>query len=170
MGSLLVCFFYYSLGLENSSAYCKVSCYSAFKCGERRFPKSYKTIGGCPTYDLQIGVPILPWMMNMRNREWKKQQTTWQVSFPLWISEVKRQILKNMCNWQQRKLLMESTSGRVGGLSMGYKNPFGFKFEYIANGGEWCGWPSNTSSWASSSPRVCPILLSNRSVLHRSRL
>ena len=35
MGSLLVCFFYYSLGLENSSAYCKVSCYSAFKCGER---------------------------------------------------------------------------------------------------------------------------------------
>ena len=32
-------------------------------------PKSYEITGGCPRFYLQIEVPILTWMMNMRNRE-----------------------------------------------------------------------------------------------------
>ena len=39
---------------------------------------------------------------------------------------------------------------------------FGFKFEWRANGGEWCSWPTNTNSWASSSPRVCPITIKSK--------
>ena len=38
---------------------------------------------------------------------------------------------------------------------MRYINSFGFRFEWRASGGEWCGWPTNTISQASSSSWVC---------------
>ena len=47
-------------------------------------------------------------MMNVKNQEWKKKQMNQQVSFPLWVLEVKKCLLKNMCNWQERKLLLQS--------------------------------------------------------------
>ena len=34
---------------------------------------------------------------------------SWKVSFPLWILEVKNCLLKNLCNWQKKKLLVHST-------------------------------------------------------------
>ena len=99
---------------------------------------------------------ILLCIMNVRNREWTKQQMNWQVSFPIWILDVKNYLLKNTCNWQERKLLMLSITWPSWWIWHRLEYPFGFKFEWRASGGEWCEWPANIKSQTSSSPSICP--------------
>lgn len=72
--------------------------------------KSYKTTRRHPRFYLQSIVSILPWLVNMTYWEWKKQQMTYHVSFHLWLLEVRKCLLKNMCGWQGRELLMQSTT------------------------------------------------------------
>ena len=66
----------------------------ALKCEKRWIPKAYETTKGCPRFYLQTREPILPWVMNVRNWEWKKHQTNWQVSFCPWILKVKKFLIE----------------------------------------------------------------------------
>ena len=59
MGSLLALIFYYSPRFEENSVYRK-ACY-------------YVELSS-----VEIRVPILPWLVNMRSQEWKKQQVNGQ--------------------------------------------------------------------------------------------
>ena len=108
---------------------------------------------------------ILPWMMKIRNqdqyRSWFQElvQLNWQVSFCLWILEVKKGLLKNMCSWHERKLLMQSTSWMSWWIWHGIEKSNWFRFEWRANEGEWCEWATNTNSQASANMWICPITI-----------
>ena len=97
----------------------------ALTCGEKSIAKLYEIVGGCPRLYLQTRMPILPWMMKVRNQEWKTQQINLHLNSS-WILEVQKSLLlKNMCNWQGRKLLMQSTTWLSGRFGMRLRSPLG---------------------------------------------
>ena len=73
-------------------------------------PQIIRTTRGCPRFNLQIGVSVLPWMANLRNWEWKKQPWIGNSHFLIEIWKWRIAFWGICAIGMRKQLLMQSTT------------------------------------------------------------